>query len=37
VNFDNVRLDADPVPEPAGVALIAGGAMTLLMLRRRGA
>jgi MYXO-CTERM domain-containing protein len=33
MNFDNVRLDATPIPEPAGLTLLAGAAA--LGLRRR--
>ncbi len=35
VNFDNVRLDAVAVPEPAAAALISLGLVSLLVLRRR--
>jgi hapalindole H/12-epi-hapalindole U/12-epi-fischerindole U synthase len=33
VNFDNVRMDASPVPEPVGMVALAGG--VLLLVRRR--
>jgi len=35
-DFDNVRLDASPVPEPATIALLGGGlALCLIVLRRK--
>ena len=33
-DFDNVRLDASPVPEPGTCALLGGGLFSLLALRR---
>jgi len=35
VNFDDVRLDASPVPEPSSVGLVAIGMMCVLLKRHR--
>lgn len=34
-DFDNVRLDASPVPEPSTYALLGGGLFSLMTIRRR--
>jgi len=35
IDFDNVRLDASPVPEPAAFSLVTMGAFALSLMRRR--
>jgi hypothetical protein len=35
VSFDNVRLDAEPVPEPGSIVLLQLGAIGLVVAGRR--